>query len=87
MFFYLENRETFRFTLKAGEAIRANRLGENLPLVCIYQDSMTIAQIDSLVRHDLYSIYPVVISEDFPCIVSKFNEKIYQLYLNHKKCN
>ena len=80
MFFYLENRKTFRFTLKAGEAIRANRLDENLPLLCIYQDSMTIAQINSLVLHHPHSIYPVVISEDFPCLL-KQNYHLIEKYL------
>ncbi|CAF2771259.1 unnamed protein product [Rotaria sp. Silwood2] len=37
------NRKTFRFTIKAGEAIRANRFDEDLPILCTYQDSMTIA--------------------------------------------
>ncbi|CAF3740941.1 unnamed protein product [Rotaria sordida] len=69
--FYLENRESFRFTLKTTEAIRANRSGESSPLSCVVQDTMTIAQIDTFVRRHPHSIYSVVISEDFPCIVSQ----------------
>jgi chloride channel 3/4/5 len=82
---YLENRESFRFTLKAGEAIRANRSGENLPLACIIQDGMTIAQIDSLVRHHPHSIYPVIISEDFPCVVGQVQRRDLLAVLKSRK--
>jgi chloride channel 3/4/5 len=84
-FFFLENRESFRFSLKAGEAIRVNRLGENIPLACIFQDSMTIAQIDLLVRHYPHSIYPVVISEDFPCIVGQVQRRDLLAVLKSRK--
>ncbi|CAF1120862.1 unnamed protein product [Adineta steineri] len=82
---YLENRESFRFTLKAGEAIRANRSGEPIPLACIYQDGMTIAQIDLLVRRHPHSIYPVVISEDFPCIVGQVQRRDLLAVLKSRK--
>jgi len=82
---YLENRESFRFTLKAGEAIRVNRSGENLPLVCIIQDGMTIAQIDSLVRHHPHSIYPVIISEEFPCLVGQIQRRDLLAVLKSRK--
>jgi hypothetical protein len=68
---YLENRESFRVTLKAGGALRAHRSGGSHPLACITQDSMTISQIDTLVPHHPHSIYPVVMSEDSPCIIGQ----------------
>ncbi|CAF1586309.1 unnamed protein product, partial [Adineta ricciae] len=82
---FLENRESFRFSLKAGEAIRANRSGENPPLACIYQDGMTIAQIDALVRHQPHSVYPVVISADFPCIVGQVQRRDLLVVLKSRK--
>ena len=71
----LENRESFRFTLKAGEAIRNNREGDVVPLVCLVQDGMSISQLDSLVRCHPHSIYPVIISEEFPCIVGQVQRR------------
>ena len=82
---FLENRESFRFTLQAGEAIRASRSGENLPLACLIQDGMSIAQIDSLVRHHPHSIYPVVISEEFPCIVGQVQRRDLLAVLKSRK--
>jgi chloride channel 3/4/5 len=83
--FHLENRESFRFTLKAGEAIRVNRPGDGLPLACIVQDGMTIAQLDALVRHQPHSIYPVVISEEFPCIVGQVQRRDLLAVLKSRK--
>jgi chloride channel 3/4/5 len=85
LFYILENRESFRFNLKAGEAIRANRPGETSPLACIIQDGMTIAQIDLLVRRHPHSIYPVVISEDFPCIVGQVQRRDLLAVLKSRK--
>lgn len=82
---YLENRESFRLSLKAGEAIRAKRSGENVPLACIIQDGMTIAQIDILVRRHPHSIYPVIISEDFPCIVGQVQRRDLLAVLRSRK--
>ena len=82
---YLENRESFRFDLKAGEAIRASRTGEPMPLACITQDGMTIAQIDTLVRRYPHSIYPVIISEDFPCIVGQVQRRDILAVLKSRK--
>ena len=81
----LENRESFRFTLKAGEAIRNNRSGEVVPLVCIVQDGMSIAQLDSLVRCHPHSIYPVIISEEFPCIVGQVQRRDLLAVLKSRK--
>ena len=72
---YLENRESFRVTLKAGEALRAHRSGDSSPLAYIVQDGMTISQIDFLIRRHPHSIYPVVMSEDFPCIVGQVQRR------------
>ena len=36
---------------------------------------MTIAQIDKLIHCHPHSIYPVVISEDFPCIVGQIQRR------------
>lgn len=36
---------------------------------------MTIAQIDKLIHYHPHSIYPVVISEDFPCIVGQIQRR------------
>ncbi|CAF3810056.1 unnamed protein product, partial [Rotaria magnacalcarata] len=82
---YLKNRESFPFTLKAGEAIRPNRSGQNLPLACIIQDGMTIAQIDSVIRNHPHSVYPVIISEDFPCIVGKLQRRDLLAVLKSRK--
>ena len=82
---YLGNRESFKFSLKAGEAIRANRSGENLPLACLTQTGMTIAQIDSLGRNYPHSIYPVIISEDFPCIVGQIQRRDLLAVLKSRK--
>jgi chloride channel 3/4/5 len=84
-FLFLENRESFRVSLKAGEAVRANRSSETLPLACIFQTGMTIAQIDSLVRHHPHSVYPVVISEDFPCIVGQVQRRDLLAVLKSRK--
>ncbi|CAF2966563.1 unnamed protein product [Rotaria sp. Silwood2] len=82
---YLENRESFRFTLKAGEAVRANRSDETVPLACIIQDGMTIAQIDKLLHRHPHSIYPVIISEDFPCIVGQVQRRDLLAVLKSRK--
>ena len=71
--------------MKAGEAIRANRTNDNLPLACIIQDGMTIAQIDSLVRHHPHSVYPVIISKDFPCIVGQVQRRDLLAVLKSRK--
>ncbi|KAG0416251.1 H(+)/Cl(-) exchange transporter 3, partial [Dictyocoela muelleri] len=72
---YLENREGFRFTLKAGEAVRVNRSDESHSLAYVIQNGMTIAQINGLIHYHPHSIYPVVISEDFPCIVGQIQRR------------
>ena len=82
---YLENRESFRLSLKAGEAIRAKRSGEHVPLSYIIQDGMTIAQIDLLVRRHPHSIYPVIISEEFPCIVGQVQRRDLLAVLRSRK--
>ncbi|CAF3193547.1 unnamed protein product [Rotaria socialis] len=82
---YLENRESFRFTLKAGEAVRASRSDETVPLACIIQDGMTIAQIDRLLHRHPHSIYPVIISEDFPCIVGQVQRRDLLAVLKSRK--
>lgn len=71
--------------MKAGEAVRANRSGQNLPLACIIQDGMTISQIDSIVRNHPHSVYPVVISEDFPCIVGQIQRRDILAVLQSRK--
>ncbi|CAF1201953.1 unnamed protein product [Rotaria sordida] len=82
---YLKSRESFPFTLKAGEAIRANRSGENPPLACIMQDGMTISRIDTMVRQHPHSIYPVIISEDFPCLVGQIQRRDLLAVLKSRK--
>ena len=74
---YLENREGFPFTVKAGEAIRvgSRSSGEEKPLACLLQDGMSISQIDRLIRSHPHSIYPVIISEEFPCIVGQVQRR------------
>lgn len=81
----IENRESFRFTLKAGEAVRASRSDETVPLACIVQDGMTIAQIDRLLHRHPHSIYPVIISEDFPCIVGQVQRRDLLAVLKSRK--
>ena len=85
MNFLLENRESFRFDLKAGEAIRASRSGEPIPLACLLQDGMSVSQIDLLVRRHPHSIYPVVISEEFPCIVGQVQRRDLLAVLKSRK--
>ena len=82
---YLENRESFRVPLKAGAAIRADRSEEATPIACIYQNGMTISQLDTLVRRHPHSIYPVVISEDFPCIVGQIQRRDLLAVLKSRK--
>lgn len=55
--------------------MRANRSEENHSLACVIQTGMTIAQIDKLLHHHPHSVYPVVISEDFPCIVGQIQRR------------
>ena len=70
---YLENREGFPFTVKAGEAVRSS--SEDKPLAFLLQDGMSISQIDRLIRGYPHSVYPVIISEDFPCIVGQVQRR------------
>lgn len=46
---------------------------------------MTIAQIDLLVRRHPHSIYPVIISEDFPCIVGQVQRRDLLAVLKSRK--
>ena len=71
--------------MKAGEAVRTNRSSERLSLAFIVQDGMAIADIDSLVRHHPHSVYPVIISEDFPCIVGQILRRDLLAVLKSRK--
>jgi chloride channel 3/4/5 len=46
---------------------------------------MTISQIDTLVRRHRHSIYPVVISEDFSCIVGQVQRRDLLAVLKSRK--
>lgn len=72
-------------TRKAGEAIIDKRTGEVRPLICIVQDGMTIYQIDKLIRQHPHSIYPVVLSTDFPCIVGQIQRRDLLAVLKSRK--
>ena len=50
-----------------------------------YQDGMTITQIESLVRYHPHSIYPVIINEDFPCIVGQVQRRDLIAVLKSRK--
>ena len=46
---------------------------------------MSIAQLDSLVRCHPHSIYPVIISEEFPCIVGQVQRRDLLAVLKSRK--
>lgn len=85
LLFNLENRESFRFSLKAGEAVRLNRSSERLRLGYVVQDGMTISDIDSLVSHEPHSVYPVVISEESLCVVGQILRRDLLAVLKSRK--
>lgn len=61
--------------MKAGEALDKKSSIERNHLACLIQDGMTISDIDRLVRTHPHSIYPVIISKDFPCIVGQVQRR------------
>jgi chloride channel 3/4/5 len=44
-------------------------------LACLHQDGMSIAQIDQLIRRYPHSVYPVIINDEFPCIVGQVQRR------------
>jgi chloride channel 3/4/5 len=46
---------------------------------------MTVTQMDTLIRRHPHSIYPVVLSEDFPCIVGQVQRRDLLAVLKSRK--
>lgn len=83
---FLDSKEDYASLSSASDCMKLTR-GNSSPLILVTQDSMTIEDLDNLLRNTNYNGYPVVVSQESQYLVGFVTRRDLQTALNYAKRN